>query len=152
LRGSGYNLYLQQQQRYWNNEPLYIFDELTAYSNGAAAIMDLHEKGLLRSSDRYYGADLAKVIEFMSYGLVLAQIGHDKLPTEAEKTQFKAFVKWQVERSMRLYLIGRKSRAIDPAPADALITRLRQSADAAFLRQFSRAYFGEEWCKNILGL
>lgn len=35
-RGGGYTCYLYQQQRYWNDTALYVYDEWTAYTNGAA--------------------------------------------------------------------------------------------------------------------
>ena len=153
LRGNGYQLYLRQMQQYWNNEPLYIFDEWTAYSNGAATIIDLENKGLLHNNGgRYYGADLEKVIQFMNYSLVVAQIGHKKFADETQKTRFNIFVKWYVERSMELYLAGRKSVVINPAPADETLRRLRQGTDTASLRSFCRSYFGEKWCKDILGI
>lgn len=34
-RDGPYNLYLIQQQKYWNNEPLYVLDEWISYYNGA---------------------------------------------------------------------------------------------------------------------
>lgn len=34
-RCSLYKLYIVKQQRSWNNEPLYVLDELVAYTNGA---------------------------------------------------------------------------------------------------------------------
>jgi hypothetical protein len=40
-RGRLYKLYLQDQQRWWNNEPLYVLDELTAYCYGARAGFEL---------------------------------------------------------------------------------------------------------------
>lgn len=153
LRGDVYNLYLTQAQQWWNNEPLYVFDEWVAYCNGTAAIMDLDEKGLLRRGDRYYGADLEKVIQFVGYALVVAQVGHEKLSTERpNKQRFKVFTQWHIERSMRLYLSGRKSRVIDPSKADETLRSLRQSPDATDLREFSRSFFGEDWCKSILGI
>lgn len=36
VRGSRYQLYFIDQQRYWNDHPLYVFDELACYVNGAA--------------------------------------------------------------------------------------------------------------------
>ena len=34
-RGSLYNLYIRDAQKYWNDQPLYCIDELNAYINGA---------------------------------------------------------------------------------------------------------------------
>jgi len=35
-RGGGYPCYLCEQQRYWDETALYVYDEWTAYTNGAA--------------------------------------------------------------------------------------------------------------------
>ena len=34
FRDSTYNLYMVKQQQYWNDRPLYMFDEIAAYLNG----------------------------------------------------------------------------------------------------------------------
>lgn len=36
-RGPIFSLYLKDQQRYWNDEPLYLCDELACYVNGSVA-------------------------------------------------------------------------------------------------------------------
>lgn len=41
LRGGIYKLYMIDQQKYWNNEPLYMWDEWTAYTNGTLTRTDL---------------------------------------------------------------------------------------------------------------
>jgi hypothetical protein len=40
-RGRLYQLYLKDQQRWWNDSPLYVLDELTAYTYGAKAGFEL---------------------------------------------------------------------------------------------------------------
>jgi len=144
LRGNGYQ-YLVQQQRYWNNEPLYVFDEWVAYTNGVAAILDLEEKGLLRRSDRSYGHDLEKMVQFMNYSLVVTQLG-------GEDEKLTSFVQWHCERVRALLLKAEKSKVIDPSISKETLRRLRQSPDAATLRDFCRSHFGEKWCKSILGV
>lgn len=41
LRGRIYQLYMIDQQRWWNNEPLYMWDEWVAYMNGTFTRTDL---------------------------------------------------------------------------------------------------------------
>lgn len=69
LRGGGYNLYLQRQQRYWNDQPLYILDEWSAYRNGT--LMG-DEAGLPSLAVSF---SFSKQIEFLGYLFVLAGMG-----------------------------------------------------------------------------
>ena len=71
LKGYGYNLYLIEQQRYWNNEPLYIIDELAAYRAGTLARMQNKE-------DPGYSCSL--YIEFCGYLAVLINITSEFVP------------------------------------------------------------------------
>lgn len=41
FRGSRYQLYLVQQRKDWNNDPLYLFDEFSAYINGAQTGLEI---------------------------------------------------------------------------------------------------------------
>ena len=41
LRGKIYKLYMIDQQRWWNDRPLYTYDEWVSYANGAATRTDL---------------------------------------------------------------------------------------------------------------
>jgi hypothetical protein len=70
-RGPGFQLYLIKQQRYFNNDPLYVLNEWTAYLHGALTALELHQRGILPRTDRVYEADIRKTIEFMRYGHVL---------------------------------------------------------------------------------
>lgn len=54
-RGSAYQLYFVEQQRYWQNEPLYLCDELACYLNGAAV---RYEYGLDVRSDLLHAREL----------------------------------------------------------------------------------------------
>jgi hypothetical protein len=47
-RGKLFKLYLQDQQRWWNDEPLYVLDEMTAYTVGGLAgfEMGLTDRGV----------------------------------------------------------------------------------------------------------
>lgn len=47
-RGKIYDIYLIQAQEYWNETPLYIVDELVAYTNGCVVALEnkLYKRGL----------------------------------------------------------------------------------------------------------
>ena len=71
LKGNGYNLYMIQQQRYWNNEPLYIIDELSCYRVGTKARIENGERP-------DYSCSL--YIEFCGYLAVLIKITQEYIP------------------------------------------------------------------------
>lgn len=74
LRGKVYKMYLIDQQRYWNNEPLYVLDELSAYCNGSQVGIDE-----LVGHDRIEYS-LSRAVEFFGYGLILHKnIGDDRI-------------------------------------------------------------------------
>ena len=68
LRGDVYKLYLIDQQRYWAANPLYIFDEFSAYSNGT---MTGIENNLKRSESTKY------MTEFIVYALCVVKATND---------------------------------------------------------------------------
>lgn len=73
-RGSSYQLYLIDQQRYWNEDAAYIAEELTCYLNGAA--VGLEQKMNARTSGSFQSA-----CEFLYYCTVLCKL------TENEELQ-----------------------------------------------------------------
>jgi len=66
-RGRMYNLYLVEQSQYWNNKPLYVFDECTAYINGTIVGIELNKSdravdSYLRSREMFYYCRVAQEI------------------------------------------------------------------------------------------
>ena len=70
LRGSGYHLYLVQQRRYWNDHPLYVIDELSAYYNGTERYLEQQDR-----SNTLHSCSLT--IEFLGYFAILVQEVHE---------------------------------------------------------------------------
>ena len=64
-RGPRYSLYLVQQQRWWNDDALYIVDELVAYTNGAIVGKQLGMTQRYKDS-RASGQDLLKYVKILS--------------------------------------------------------------------------------------
>jgi hypothetical protein len=135
LHGDVYNLYLVQQAASWGDTPLYIFDEWTAYTSGSACRADLGIQS--RAETVQY------MMEFDVYAVALAMAVKQK-DTTYDDQQFKAFLMWNVERSMSIYR-GEEGAA-------NYLQKFRNSSDAEALRDFGRKYFGAEWCKKVFGI
>lgn len=135
LRGKVYQLYLVQQQQHWNNDPLYIFDEWIAYTNGCEVRTDL---GVEEQA-----STVEFTFEFNVYSIALAKVVQESQPDYDDK-QFKALLMWNLERSMDLYR--------DEPGAKAYWSKFMENQDAEGLRKFARDYFGEKWCSDYLGI
>jgi len=121
LRGQVYRLYLVEGQRYWQNQPTYVFDEWVAYANGSEARQQLGIR------DR--AETVEYTLEFIPYSLCVAKASRSQDP------QMKAFIRWHIERCLTF----------------GNVNRLRTASDAEALRQFTRTYLGAEWTKKTLG-
>ncbi len=129
LRGDVYQLYLIDSQRWWNNEPSYVFDEFVAYTNGAEARMSLRIQAR-QETVRY-------MLELSVYSTCVSRAAKSK------DSQIRAFLMWQIERAMKIYhALGIKS---------PYLGRLRRSADATELRIYMRDYFGLEFTRKVMG-
>lgn len=84
LRGSVYQLYLIKQQRYWNNERSYLFNEFSAYLNGSLA------REQLRIKDRT--ETLEQSLQLLVYAYYAAKTNDSKIVW-----------KYQAKRTMELY-------------------------------------------------
>lgn len=102
LRGSRYQLYFKQQQRDWNNFPLYVLDEQVAYTNGTLAQIDA-DKGM---TEGHSGAtdDLIAVVEFDIY-MIYTAVAIEKHDPEYFKNnkQFKEYLGYQLRLGFPLY-------------------------------------------------
>jgi len=86
-RGSCYNLYLIQQGRWWNNEPLYLFDEWVAYTNGTVVAWQVNFRG--------HDSTLEFALEFAHYCATLVKM----LPASyAERDELIRFFLWNAKR------------------------------------------------------
>ena len=129
LQGDVYSLYLLQAQNDWNDQPSYVFDEWTAYTNGLEArlrlgIQDREETG------RY-------ALEFITYSACVMWASESRDP------QTRDFLRWQTERV--LYLCWQSHIQ------SAVFDRLLKAPDAEQLRDFLRAYYTPAWTKAHLG-
>jgi hypothetical protein len=162
LRGVSYNLYLVKQQSGWNDRPLYLFDEWTAYTNGSECGRELNGQGW------YF--ELLQAHEFNVYCMCLAKLVKETCP-QYDDRQLKAYMMFNVERTFRLAEPAPKRDVLrDPFDHHMNITllsfpdddnptqkaleyvnKVRTLHEAEELRAFARQYFGPEWCKRIYG-
>lgn len=115
LQGPSFDLYLRQQAGAWNDTPLYLFDEWTAYTNGSECGRELNAEGW------YY--ELLQAHNFNVYCMYLAMEVRQTCRDYDDK-QFKAYIMWNVERTFRL------AKAYDASKATVLAPEAPQLAKA----------------------
>lgn len=92
-RGTFYKVYLIEMRRWWNNEPLFVLDEMTAYTNGllyhvVSGTDDAHR--------------LLAVKEFMDYADALVRTVKRYDSNYSQLEELEAVVKYQKERALNI--------------------------------------------------
>lgn len=102
LRGDRFALYVENQKE-WDDTPLYLFDEWVAYVNGSEVALE--EAAKKKPAGR--SNDLFACVEFAVYATALGMAveKHDARYF-ASNTQFRAFLAWHVQRSLAVYRKG----------------------------------------------
>ncbi|HEY5920750.1 MAG TPA: hypothetical protein VIV11_03725 [Kofleriaceae bacterium] len=148
LRGPRYNLYLEQQIA-WDDTPLYVFDEWTAYVNGAEVGVGQVQAGLYTGqwTDAVMGP-----LEFTAYAIATAKAIKQKDPTYyASNMQFRCFTAWNIKRAMALYEAGRVMTEFEWTTQDQYATKLRTMPEAQPLRDVAKELWGADWTQTVLG-
>jgi len=139
LRGSRYQLYCIDQQKYFEDHPLYLFDEWVAYTNGAHAGVELTEKHQL---DMPKNDALVGPLEFSIYALGLAAAieKHDPEYLRQNK-QFREFLAHELRRATGIYRQGMK---LDQFRWEQRLEHnLLEQDDSRELREIVPRLFGE---------
>ena len=140
LRGSRYQLYCINQQKYFEDHPLYLFDEWVAYTNGASAGVELAEKEQLNMprNDALIGP-----MEFSIYALGLAAAIQKHDPEYlSENKQFKEFLAHELRRSTRIY---RRGIRLEQFRWERRLERnLLRHDDSEEIRQMVQKLYGDE--------
>lgn len=147
LQKGRFKLYLIDQQKGWDNEPVYLWDEWVAYCNGLEAGIEMVNKKLLsppKDTRCDYGFS---VIEFSVYAtyVAMAQKKHD---SDYDNKQMLEFLAWNLERSMTLYKESQKIYYFT-WDKDEYLNHIRTSDDAAPFREFIIKTYGEEWASKV---
>lgn len=133
-RGMSYSLYLQQQARYWNDQPTYVLDEWTAYANGTLATNEM-------KTEAPY-TDPLQMVEFMGYSLVLASKAVDN-------TQLTGFVGYFCRYTIRT--LNHVAETYDLSRASSHLNGpIRSSQDGEGIRSWAREFYGATWAQEVL--
>ncbi|MDQ7825698.1 MAG: hypothetical protein RDV48_23055 [Candidatus Eremiobacteraeota bacterium] len=152
LRGSRYNLYLNQQQAF-ENEPHYLLDEWASYTNGLQTGVDLGKMGKGRP-DNIVGLGVMGALEFTAYSFAEAKAIAEKDPSywNSEKgKQYKEFMAWHGLRAMDLVREGSPLEKNKEGGQDQYLNELRSGASSKALRDFIAKEFGEDYLRRLLG-
>src|SRR5437899_1584001 len=139
LRGSRYQLYCIDQQKYFEDHPLYLFDEWVAYTNGAHAGVELTEKNQL---DMPRNDALIGPMEFSIYALGLAAAIQKHDPDYLrDNKQFRGFLAHELRRSIAIYRRGMK---LDHFRWERRLERnLMKQDDSQEIRQVVQRLYGD---------
>lgn len=85
-RGGIYSLYMQQMRGHWDDHPLYVLDELTAYLNGCHGYLQQHGRGL----DFEYSKKCAW--EMLGYARVLVEVVKKRDPTYSDMVDLVSYL------------------------------------------------------------
>lgn len=134
---------LIQQQRYWGDQPLYIFDEWSAYCNGLTC-------GLEWGGKNGSYSDVLQPLEFMGYAFVLLALVKTRYSAGLDNLQ--EFVQWMAERTIRLCVEAQRMSVFTNDRIGMYLSAFREANDTAELRLFVERIFGQDWFQTwILG-
>jgi hypothetical protein len=136
----------------WDARPLYVWDEWTAYINGATVAVERYQLGLSphtagTASDRVFA-----VLEFTIYAMtvVLAVSQYDPR-TLQEDPQFREFFAWNAQRAMATFEQGKNLPPFQWPESARLLDALRAAPDAEPLRHGLRSVYGASWTRQVFG-
>lgn len=165
LRGPSYQLYLINQTRDWNDDPLYLFDEWSAYTNGALTGEEL------RYGHREF--ELLQAHNFNVYCVYLAKVVEERCP-DYNNVQLKSFLMWNIQRVCNISIDTEIVRVLAPEIKEVeshidkglypylsswqgsfsvaeYLDKVRTGSDSEEFRVFCRQYFGSDWCLRVYG-
>jgi len=139
MRGMSYRLYLVEQQRYWEDCPLYVFDEWSAYANGLSTAIDAN------GGDGAF-SDVLQMLEFTAYALVLA---NKVTLLNKEGENFYGFLKWMIERCVKLYLQSKKIRELHNNSQVEYEHKILTAPDFDDYREMTTFLYGAGWLQSL---
>ena len=145
-----YNTYIVGQTSFESN-PLYIFDEWSAYTNGALEAIDQFKTKNYQTSAILLGGG---ALEFMMYatslGLAISELDPGYFKREP---RFIPLYKYLVEKAVIQILQGGASypKVVDQSMVN-YFEKFKTDSSAEKLRNFVRTYIGTGWAKKVLDI
>lgn len=140
LRENRYNTYIVGQS-VWDDTPLYIMDEWSAYINGGAVSVEDAKNG--KNKSRYDGVKGA--LEFSIYSVALCMAVKDKDPDYWNNSELKNFTYMQLKRSYDVFNEGITMPQFQGYRQDQYLNNLKNSQDAKPIRDFLKKEFMGVW-------
>jgi hypothetical protein len=133
LRGIRYKLYFNDQLRHWNNEPLYILEELNCYLlGGMCAVRDNFSGLSLEKTDAVAG-----MFEFKIYVTALAMCIKEKLPEYWDlNDDLETFIWLSFIRVNSFFPIGRNIPSFKSISSDKLYSEYNNSKEGDKMKEF----------------
>lgn len=133
LRGSRYNLYLINQQKYWNNYPLYILEEWNCYIlGGMCAVEDFNNNKKVERTDAVAG-----MFEFIIYCIALTMCVKDKDKEYWHNNfQFTDFISNRINASLVFFGTGRQIPSFHSNKSDILYNTYKTTDEGRLFQQF----------------
>lgn len=142
LRSYRYSKYLVGQQE-WDDTPLYIYDEWSAYVLGGKCNVDDVQNG------RYKGEwtdGVSGCLDFSIYAISLAMTVKEKDPVYWESNkQFRDYTIWNLRESYKTYMLGHRMEHFKWDKQDALLKNFLTSSDAEQMRKFVKENLDGVW-------
>jgi hypothetical protein len=140
LRGQNYQQHLYQSLPDWNDRPLYLFDEWTAYGNSSQSALECVVP---------IGARIRFTLESAVYCTTLVAVVAGEIPSY-DGRQLYGTLRWSWRRTMSL-LRGLRGYAITrDAVTEDYLHRLQTATDAAWMRTFLRDALGAALAQEVL--
>jgi len=138
VRGYRYSTYVTGA-REWDDTPLYLIDEWSAYINGAmVGIDDVNNNR--HNGEWTDGVSGCLELSLYCVALCMAIEQHDNTYWTTNE-QFRNFMKWNLQRAYNTYEIGKDYKEFKWNKQEEFLQRFRTSAETKSMRDFITKYF-----------
>lgn len=134
LRATRFNLYIQNQKA-WDDYPLYILDEHIAYINGAIVAIEDKTKGVKTDNIN----PIEGPLEFSIYTIATCMAIKDLHPEFWKNEDFKNFIYAVIKKSEEVFKAGRILYPYERQ--ESILRALQTSPDAEPIRAFLKEHF-----------
>ncbi len=149
LQFSRKDTYIRGQLSF-EDRPLNLMDEFSAYINGSRTAVDQNKRGIWRDLGR---DSITGAVEFIPMALGLGMTFAKHEPEYFKQSpQFLNLLKVQIERAVTVYNDASKIPGMLKQTESTVLNNLKNAADAEPMRVWVKKTYGEEWAKTVLGI
>jgi hypothetical protein len=149
LRSYRYPTYITGQ-RAWDDTPLYIYDEWSAYVLGGMTNVDDVKNGVYKGG---WTDGVSGCIGFSIYAVATCMAIEKYDPNYWENNrQFRNFTIWQLKRARDTFMEGHVMEQFKQEKQDILLKNLRESPAAESMRNFIQEHLEGVWLEEGLNV